>query len=136
MEQVLKNFTLEFFGKGKHKILPEDFLKIKDGFLLDVRLREEASAVSIKMKHLSNVKCKNIPVNELPDRIKEIPTSKSIAIFCPANVRSSITYAYLCSKGYSNVRIMEGGYVALMNAIKPGKILKNIAETNFSGTAK
>ena len=54
MEQVLKNFTLDFFGKGNHKVLPEEFFKIKSGFLLDVRSREEASAVSIKMEHLSN----------------------------------------------------------------------------------
>jgi rhodanese-related sulfurtransferase len=136
VEQILKNFTLDFFGKGKHKVLPEDFFKTNDGFLLDVRSEEEASAVSIKMKHLSNVECKNIPIDQLPDRIQEIPTNKSIAIFCPANVRSTMAYIYLRSKGCPDVRIMEGGYVALTNAVKPGKILQNIVHGDTSGAGK
>ena len=136
MEQILRNFTLDFFGKGKHKVTPDEFFKIKNVFLLDVRSREEAAAISIKMEHLSNVECKNIPINELPDRIQELPAHKSIAIFCPANVRSAMTYTYLHSKGYTDVRIMEGGYVALTDAIKPGKILKKIAGINVSGVEK
>ena len=70
------------------------------------------------------IECKNIPVNEIPDRIHEIPKGKSIAVFCPANVRSALAYAYLLSKGFSDVRILEGGYTALTDALKPDKVLK------------
>jgi hypothetical protein len=28
MEQVLKNFTLDFFGKGKHKVFPAAFFEL------------------------------------------------------------------------------------------------------------
>ncbi len=124
MEQVLKNLTLEFFGQGKHKISPEKFFKTENGFLLDVRSREEAASISIKMDVHPNIESKNIPVNEIPDRIEEIPKEKVVAVFCPAGVRSSIVYAYLLSKEFSNVRILEGGYLALTEALKPGKILK------------
>ena len=124
MEQILKNLTLDFFGEGKHKISPEKFFEIENGFLLDVRSKEEAASILIKMELHPNIESKNIPVNEIPDRIDEIPKEKSVAVFCSAGVRSAIVYAYLLSKGFSNVRILEGGYPALTEALKPGKVLK------------
>ena len=124
MKQVLKNLTLDFFGKGKHKISPEKFFEMENGILLDVRSKEEAGSISIKMEYHFNVESINIPINEIPDRIDEIPKGKFVAVFCPANVRSAIVYAYLLSKGFSDVRIVEGGYSALTEALKPGKVLK------------
>ncbi len=32
MEQVLRSLTLNFFGKGKHKISPDKFFEIENGF--------------------------------------------------------------------------------------------------------
>jgi rhodanese-related sulfurtransferase len=124
MEQILKSLTLDFFGKGKHKISPEKFFEIENGFVLDVRSKEEAGSIMIKMEYHPNMECKNIPIDEIPDRISEIPKEKSVAVFCPANVRSAIVYAYLLSKGFSDIRIVEGGYSALTEALKPGKVLK------------
>lgn len=126
MEQILKSLTLDFFGKGKHKISPEKFFKVENGFLLDVRSKEEAGSISIKMEYHLNVESINIPINEIPDRIDEIPKEKSVAVFCPANVRSAIVYAYLLSNGFSDVRIVEGGYPALTEALKPDKVLNVI----------
>ena len=130
MEQVLRNLTLNFFGKGKHKISPDKFFEIENGFLLDVRSKEEAGSISIKMKFHPNIVCINIPINEVPDKINEIPKDKSIAVFCPANVRSAIVYAYLLSKGFSDVCIVEGGYSALTDALKPSKVLKVVQGSN------
>jgi len=128
MEQVLKNLTLDFFGEGKHKISPEKFFKIENGFLLDVRSREEAASISIKMEVHPNIESKNIPVNEIPDKIDEIPKEKFVAVFCSAGVRSAIVYAYLLSKGFSNVRILEGGYAEFVEELKPGKLLKQLSQ--------
>ena len=124
MEQILKELTLDFFGNGKHKLTPEKLFGMENAFLLDVRSKEEAGAISIKMDFFSNIESKNIPINEIPDRIHEIPEEIPIAVFCPANVRSAIVYAYLLSKGFSHVRILEGGYAALTESLKPGKVLK------------
>ncbi len=126
MEQILKSLTLDFFGKEKHKISPEKFFDMENGLLLDVRSKEESDSISIKLKHHSNVESLNIPINEIPDRIDEIPKTKFIAVFCPANVRSAIVYAYLLSKGFTEVRIVEGGYSALTEALKPGQVLRVI----------
>jgi len=127
LEQALRNMTLEFFGSGKHKISPDNLLEKKNVLLLDVRTKEEHESISIKFGGYSNIICKNIPLNELPDRIDEIPKESFIAIFCPANFRSSMTYLYLLSKGFTNIRILDGGYAALTDAILPGKLIKIIS---------
>ena len=124
MKQVLKGFTLDFFGKGKHKISPEKFFGVENGYFLDVRSKEEANSIAIKMKCHPNIECKNIPINEIPDRIHEIPKDTSIAVFCPATVRSAIVFTYLLTQGFTDVRIVEGGYPALTDALMPGKVLK------------
>jgi len=126
LEQFLRDMTLEFFGSGKHKISPDNLLEIKNVLLLDVRTKEEDESISITFGNHPNIDCRNIPLNELPDRIDEIPEDKLIAIFCPANSRSGMAYLYLLSKGFINVRILEGGYTALTDAVKPGKVLKII----------
>ncbi len=130
MEDVLKKLTLEFFGTGKHKTSPEKFLSVDRGFLLDVRSREEAESISIQLKHHKNIEYKNIPINEIPERIDEIPRDRLVAVFCPANVRSGIVYAYLLSKGFSEVRVLEGGYSALTEALKPGPVFKVVKGKN------
>jgi len=124
MEQVLKHFTLEFFGKGKHKISIAAFFKLDNVVFLDIRTKEETDSLSVELKHHDNVHCMNIPTNEIPDRLAEIPKDNSIGIFCPANVRSAMVYGFLLSKKFSDVRILEGGYPALTEAVLPGKILQ------------
>jgi rhodanese-related sulfurtransferase len=126
MEQILKNFTLEFFGQGKHKITPEKLFETENAVFLDTRSKEEVGSLSIKLEYHSNIQCLQIPLDEITDRINEIPQEKLIGIFCPANVRSSMAYAYLLSKGFSNVRIIEGGYAALTEALLPGKVRKAV----------
>jgi len=90
---------------------------------LDVRSEEETASISIKMEFYSNIEFKNIPINKIPDRIGEIPKEKFIAFFCSANVRAAIDYAYLLSRGFPNVQILDGGYSALSETIKSGKVL-------------
>jgi rhodanese-related sulfurtransferase len=82
------------------------------------------SSISIKIEYHVNIECKNISVKELPDRINEVPKDKSIAVFCPANVRSAVVYAYLLSKGFLGIPILVGGYFALTDALMPGKVIK------------
>ena len=126
MEQVLRTLTLDFFGKGQHKVSPDQLLEMENAFLLDIRSREEAASLSIKLAYHFNVQCENIPIDEIPDRIHEIPKDKSVAVFCSGVIRAAIVYAYLLSKGFGDVRVLEGGYSALTEALKPGKVLKTI----------
>ncbi len=132
MKDVLATMTLDFFGQGKHKITPEKLLDSDNAFLLDVRSREEKDAMAIGMKGYPGVKAANIPINEVAERLDEIPKDRLIAVFCPAHVRATIVYAFLLSEDYPNVRILEGGYQALTDAIKPGKIFKHLNRTSLT----
>jgi rhodanese-related sulfurtransferase len=126
MEHVLKSMTLEFFGKGMHKITPEKLFSSDAAVFLDVRSNEEVQSMPFPLGVHKNVESLHVPINEIPERLNEIPPDKPVGIFCPAHVRASIVYAYLRSKGYEQVRVLEGGYAALTDALKPGKILAAI----------
>jgi len=75
----------------------------------------------------------HIPLDELPDRYQEIPEKPPIGIFCSAVVRASIAYAYLRTKGHANVYVLEGGYAALVEELKPGKVLRQMRQAGSTG---
>ncbi len=128
MEEVLKKLTLDFFGAGCHKITPIKLLNMDKAVFVDVRSHEERATLGIHLKHHKGIQFLHIPLDELPDRYEEIPRGETIGIFCPANVRSTIAMVYLIYKGYKQVQIIEGGYAALTDEMKPGKVLKLIQE--------
>mgnify|MGYP006447571089 CR=1 FL=1 len=70
----------------------------------------------------------HIPINEIPDRLSEIPRDKTVGIFCSSGVRSTMTYFYLRTLGFEKVRIIESGYAELVENFKPGKLLKHITQ--------
>lgn len=130
MKQLLKKMDFEYFGTGKHKTNVERFLGTNNALLLDVRSNEESSAVSLSMESFDNICHLQIPINELPDRINEVPKDKFIAVFCPQSVRATMAFMYLLMNGYENVVILEGGYTAITEAIKPGKLFKALNGAN------
>ena len=124
MDRVLKTMTFEFFGAGKHKIEVEKLHTMDDAILLDVRSYPEAESLQLRLEH--HVEVLHIPIDEIPDRIGEIPRDRTIGIFCSASTRSAIVYAFLRAKGYENVRVVPGGYEAVASFVLPGKLLKHI----------
>jgi len=124
MDHVLRTMTFEFFGAGKHKIEMEKLIAMDDGVFLDVRSVPELESLQLKLEH--HIEVLHIPIDEIPDRIGEIPRDRMIGIFCSAGTRSTIVYAYLCTKGYENVRVTLGGYEAVASLVLPGKLLKHI----------
>jgi len=69
-----------------------------------------------------------IPVDEVPNRINEIPKDKPVGIFCSGGIRATIIFTYLVGMGYTDVKILDGGYACLMPAIMPGKIYKKMTK--------
>jgi len=124
IENVIKEMDFQFFGSGKHKMEAEDFLAAKNNVLLDVRAREEIETIKILLSHHCQVL--EIPTDEIPDRIDEIPKDKLVGVFCSAGIRATIVFTFLKSKGYENVKIILGGYPSLMQAIMPGKLYKKL----------
>jgi len=124
IEEVISKMDFQYFGTGQHKIEPEKFLSEDNTVFLDVRAKEEQETIKLSLTHHCEVL--EIPTNEIPNRINEIPKDKTIGIFCSAGVRATIIFAYLKSKGYNNVKIILGGYPPLMAALLPGKLYKKL----------
>ena len=129
-DSILRTMTLEFFGCGKHKISLEALLGTKGAVLLDVRSIPEQESLNFLLEH--HVAVLRIPTDEIPDRIDEIPRDRLVGVFCPAGMRASIVYAYLRTRGYGDVRIVHGGYEAVMDAIMPGKLWEHLEQRKRS----
>ncbi|RRD80195.1 pyridine nucleotide-disulfide oxidoreductase [Alloprevotella sp. OH1205_COT-284] len=75
----------------------------KDTLLLDVRTAEEFALGTIEG-------ATNIPLDDLRDRLDEVPRDKRIIIFCAIGLRGYLAQRILLSRGFSDVRNLSGGY--------------------------
>lgn len=77
-------------------------------FLVDVRTPKEYGRGTIEG-------AKNIPLDEIRERIKEFPNDKRIVILCQVGQRGYIASRILSQKGY-NVCNLSGGWLTFENA--------------------
>jgi NADPH-dependent 2,4-dienoyl-CoA reductase/sulfur reductase-like enzyme/rhodanese-related sulfurtransferase len=59
----------------------------------------------------------NIPLDELRERLAEIPKDKKIYIYCEAGLRGYLAQRILLQRGYSSVSNLSGGYRLWKNCI-------------------
>lgn len=78
--------------------------------LVDVRFKEEVAAWRTGFGQ-------NIPLNDLPKRINDLPKDKIIVVACPHKDRSAIAMAYLRSKGY-NAKYLTDGLLGLAEQLR------------------
>lgn len=79
-----------------------EHLKSSD-LLIDVRRKDEFEAGNI-------AGAINIPVDELRNRLSEIPKNKTIYIYCEAGLRGYLAQRILRQNGYNKVANLSGGY--------------------------
>ena len=101
------------FSQGNHiSLAPIEFEKtIKSTnplHLIDLRTKGEFEA-----GHIDGAA--NIPVDEIRDRLNEIPAGKRIDIYCEAGLRGYLASRILRQNGFNEVFNLSGGYV-LWNA--------------------
>lgn len=94
---ILKKDSVIFHWNEVASIDPEK------GILLDVRTQEESQLGTIP----GSV---NVPLDEIRDRINEIPKNRTIYIFCQVGLRGYLAARILTQKGYKDVRNLSGGY--------------------------
>ncbi|HER24951.1 MAG TPA: CoA-disulfide reductase [Candidatus Atribacteria bacterium] len=100
--------------KGDHAIIHWDKIeKIdkKKTILLDVRHPSEFKRGTIKGSI-------NIPLDELRNRINEIPKNKNVIIFCKQGLRGYIAYKIMKQKGFKNIKNLSGGYRTYFPAVQ------------------
>ncbi len=75
----------------------------KGFFLLDVRTPQENAEQAIPGSYL-------IPLQELGQRLHELPRDREIVVYCRVGNRSAYACAFLAQQGF-NVKNLEGGIV-------------------------
>lgn len=119
-DQWLKELDLSYWGTAQHKVTPAQFFERQESegaVLLDLRSPEEASQLVFPF-------ALHIPINELPDRLDEIPSDKLVATFCSSATRAVVGWTFLQLKGFEKARILDAHYQELTAELKPGKIYK------------
>jgi len=124
LDRVLTQMDLDFVGNGRHKVLAEELLADDKAVLLDVRTAEEAA--SVKLGFIHHLRSVNIPLHLLPELFEQVPRDKTVGIFCPHSVRAAIAYTFLRAHGYDTVYVIDGGYAALVEEARPGKVLARL----------
>lgn len=87
-----------------------DLLKQGKAQLIDIRFKEEYSAWNVQPSV-------SIPLNELPQRLKDIDTNKVIVTACPHKDRAIIAMVYLRSKGI-DARYLTDGLIGLAENLR------------------
>ena len=87
-----------------------ELLKQGKAQLIDIRFPQEYSAWKVGPS-------KNIPLNELPERLSEIDKNKIIVTACPHKDRATIAMVYLRSKGI-NAKYLTDGLIGLAENLR------------------
>ncbi len=118
--QWVNNLDFQFWSTSQHKIMPAAFFEKwarGEAVLLDVRAAQEKDFITLPFALA-------IPINELPQRLDEIPHDKLVATFCSGGDRAGVAFAYLQTQGFDNARILKANYAELMAELLPGKLKK------------
>ena len=107
LEDYVRNYNYD--ARLEMKVSSQKLLDmLEDGkaVLVDIRFKEEQEAwgPSFALK---------IPLNELPERIEELPKDKIIVTACPHKDRAIIAMTYLRSKGIA-ARYLTDGLLGLL----------------------
>lgn len=100
--------------KGDCRVIHWDEIKKidkKSSFLIDVR-----TPMEFTMGFIDGAV--NIPLDELRDRIKEVPTNKEIILYCQVGLRGYLAYRILVQNGFKNVKNLSGGYKTYLATVK------------------
>ena len=87
-------------------------IEMENKFLLDVRTQDEFSLGTLPG-------AVNIPLDELRDRIAELPKDKMIYTFCAVGLRGYLAYRILTQHGFEKVRNLSGGLKTYRAATAP-----------------
>ena len=89
--------------------------------LLDIRVPEETAVWQFNLGL-------QIPANELPARLNELPKDKLLVVACPLTDRSNMARSYLVTQGFE-AKYLQGGLLGLVDRLK-GVAAQDIRSTS------
>ena len=107
-------------GKALHLVtaeaLVEELKQGKELVALDVRTPAEAGVFTMALPGSLA-----IPINELftAENLERIPTGKPVVVICLSGTRATAAGTALRHVGFDNVRILKGGFKALVGYLNP-----------------
>lgn len=87
-------------------------IEMENKFLLDVRTQDEFALGSLPG-------AVNIPLDELRDRMSELPKDRMIYTFCAVGLRGYLAYRILTQHGFDKLRNLSGGLKTYRAATAP-----------------
>lgn len=102
LDEYVKSFDLQ--ERKNMKVSSSEMavlIKNRQAILLDIRFNGEYESWHMPF-------AKHIPLNELPNRLNELPKDKLIITACPHNDRANIARIYLTTKGYNAKYLNDG----------------------------
>ena len=87
-------------------------IEMENKFLLDVRTQDKFALGSLPG-------AVNIPLDELRDRMSELPKDRMIYTFCAVGLRGYLAYRILTQHGFDKVRNLSGGLKTYRAATAP-----------------
>lgn len=101
-DEYLKRFDYNERTDMKIKSLEAiELYKMGEVEFVDIRFKEEQSSWGFPFM-------KQIPLNELPNRLNELDKNKTIVTVCPHYDRAEIARLYLTLKGYKSRYLTDG----------------------------
>lgn len=125
IEEYLSSF--DYQERENMKIKTPDMLALVEegkAILVDIRFREE-----FEVWHMNFAR--NIPLNELPKRLGELPKDKLIITACPHYDRSSIARLFLTMNGY-NAKYLNDGLLKTAEFLRGDNAKEFLDEYNKS----
>lgn len=119
--EMISKMDFDYLGSGQHGMSLEGLRKNinnENYFFLDVRTKKETEYVVFPFAH-------NIPLNEIPQKLEELPKDKTIVTFCSSVFRGAIAYAYLISQGFTEIKVLTVNTEDMVNIFKPGPLYKS-----------
>lgn len=118
LAEVLREMDLAFVAAGDHSMTVEEAVKFMNHphfVFLDVRTPQERTRLVFPF-------ALHIPLQELPDRLGELPEDKFFITFCFNGSRAMLAYAFLRTQGFDEVKALEGRVQELADAMSPGRM--------------
>ena len=122
-DTYLKNF--DYKARKDMKIKTYEMLNLVEegkAQVIDIRFPEEVKTWNLGF-------AKNIPLNELPNRLDELDKNKLIITACPHNDRANIARIYLMLKGY-NAKYLSDGFLKTVDYLRGDNAKEFLEELN------